>query len=148
MREPFGKENWVYTDTDSILTTCPLPVDMVDNKELGKYKVEQIFKKCRVLGPKTYWGVNTKKEITAKACGCTKKALKNLPIGKFNYNSKISCGRTTLQTVVGGKKIDFNDFTIKDKRNPMSRIVYTDKEATEILKNFFKNNKLKNYKGE
>lgn len=146
--EKVGKQNWVYTDTDSILTTCPLPVEIVDNKELGKYKVEQIFKKCRVLGPKTYWGVNTKNEITAKACGCTKKALKNIPLGKFNYGSKITGGRTTLQTVDGGKKIDFNDFTIKDKRNPIPHTEYTDKQASEILKDFFKNNKLKNYKGE
>lgn len=113
--EKIGKDKWVYTDTDSILSLEPLPDDVLDNEELGKYKVEQIFKKCRVLGPKTYWGINTKNEITAKACGCNKKALKNFPIGKFNFGETVRNGRTTLKTVAGGKKIDFADFTFRDK---------------------------------
>lgn len=110
-----GIENWVYTDTDSILSLTPFPSEMVDNKKLGKYKVEQIFKKCRVLGPKTYYGINTRNQITAKACGCNKKALENFPIGKFNFGETVKNGRTTLKTVDGGKKIDFADFTFRDK---------------------------------
>lgn len=114
--EKLGKENWLYTDTDSILSLKPLDVKLLDNEELGKYKVEQVFKKCRVLGPKTYWGISTSNEITAKACGCNKKALKNFPIGKFNFGEVVKNGRTTLKTVNGGKKLDFADFTIRDKR--------------------------------
>lgn len=114
--EKLGKNNWLYTDTDSILSLKPLDSELLDNEELGKYKVEQIFKKCRVLGPKTYWGESTSNEITAKACGCNKKALKNFPIGKFNYGEVVKNGRTTLKTVNGGKKLDFADFTIRDKR--------------------------------
>lgn len=110
-----GIDNWVYTDTDSILSLTPFPSEMVDDKKLGKYKVEQIFKKCRILGPKTYYGVNTRNEITAKACGCNKKALENFPIGKFNFGEIVRNGRTTLKTVDGGKKLDFADFTFKDK---------------------------------
>lgn len=110
-----GIDNWVYTDTDSILSLTPFPCDMVDDKKLGKYKVEQIFKKCRILGPKTYYGINTRNEITAKACGCNKKALENFPIGKFNFGETVRNGRTTLKTVDGGKKLDFADFTFKDK---------------------------------
>lgn len=110
-----GIDNWVYTDTDSILSLKRFDDNMLDDRELGKYKIEQVFKKTRVLGPKTYWGINTQNEITAKACGCSKKALKNFPIGKFNYGQKVVNGRTTLKTVVGGKKIDFAEFTIKNK---------------------------------
>lgn len=110
-----GIDNWVYTDTDSILSLTPFPSDMVDNKKLGKYKVEQIFKKCRILGPKTYYGINTRNQITAKACGCNKKALENFPLGKFNFGETVRNGRTTLKTVDGGKKLDFADFTFKDK---------------------------------
>lgn len=110
-----GIDNWVYTDTDSILSLTPFPSEMVDNKKLGKYKVEQIFKKCRVLGAKTYYGINTRNQITAKACGCNKKALENFPLGKFNFGETVRNGRTTLKTVEGGKKIDFADFTFRDK---------------------------------
>lgn len=122
--EKLGKDNWLYTDTDSILSLKPLDNDLLDNEELGKYKVEQIFKKCRVLGPKTYWGKSTSNEITAKACGCNKKALKNFPIGKFNYGEVVKNGRTTLKTVNGGKKLDFADFTIRDKRENYMKIKY------------------------
>lgn len=114
--QKIGKNNWVYSDTDSILSTIPMPSNMTDMEQLGKYKVEQIFKKTRVLGPKTYWGINIQNEITAKACGCNKKALKDFPIGKFNFGATVRNGRTTLKTVPGGKKIDFADFTIRDKR--------------------------------
>lgn len=109
-----GKDNWIYTDTDSILSLKPLDASIIDNEELGKYKVEQIFTKARVLGPKTYWGINTRKEITAKACGCNKKALKNFPIGKFMYGNIVKSGRTCLLTVNGGKKINFGEFTFRD----------------------------------
>ena len=122
--EKLGKDNWLYTDTDSILSLKPLNKELLDNEELGKYKVEQIFKKCRVLGPKTYWGLSTSNDITAKACGCNKKALNNFPLGKFNYGEVVKNGRTTLKTVNGGKKLDFADFTIRDKRENYIKIKY------------------------
>lgn len=137
-----GKENWVYTDTDSILTLCKLPDNMIDNKKLGKYKIEQVLKKTRVLGPKTYWGINTKNEITAKACGCNKKALKNFPVGKFNFGETVKGGRNSLVTVEGGKRINFTDFTIRDKQNNIQRKEYTDKEASTILNEFFNKNNI------
>lgn len=133
--EKIGKDNWVYTDTDSILSTVRLPNDMIDNEKLGLYKIEHVFKKTRVLGPKTYWGKDIKNEIICKACGCNKKALHNFPIGKFNFGNSIKNGRVTLKTVVGGKKLDFADFTIRDKLQKQTIINRIEKPIDIKIKN-------------
>lgn len=112
--EKIGKDNWIYTDTDSIISLCKLPSDMLDNEELGKYKIEHVFKKFKTLGQKTYHGTTTDKHIVCKACGCNKNALKNFPLGKFEYNQKVADGRVTLVTKEGGKELDFSEFTFKN----------------------------------
>lgn len=114
--EVIGYKNWVYSDTDSILSLVPFNDNLIDDRELGKFKVEHIFKKTRVLGPKSYWGIDTTNNITCKLCGCEKGAVKNLPIGKFNYNQIIKNGRKMLVSVEGGKRLIDIDFTIKDRK--------------------------------
>lgn len=49
-----GIENFVYCDTDSVHTLGKLPDSMVDNKELGKFKLEGIESKSRYVRQKTY----------------------------------------------------------------------------------------------
>ena len=49
-----GIENFVYCDTDSIHTLGTLPSHMVDNKELGKFKLEGVEEKSRYVRQKTY----------------------------------------------------------------------------------------------
>ena len=49
-----GIENFVYCDTDSIHTLGDLPKEMVDNKELGKFKLEGIETKSKYVRQKTY----------------------------------------------------------------------------------------------
>lgn len=120
-----GIDNWVYTDTDSIVTLVPLPTNMVDEVKLGKYKIEHIMQKFKTLGQKTYYGVDIYGKQVVAIAGCNKKALETLPYGKFEYfdkNSKrrkgvIANGRTCLRTVPGGKKLDFGDFCLRDKRD-------------------------------
>jgi len=43
-----------YTDTDSAYIDKPLPVNLVNNKVLGKMKLENIIKKAIFLAPKLY----------------------------------------------------------------------------------------------
>jgi hypothetical protein len=43
-----------YSDTDSAFTNKPLPKHLVDNKTLGKMKLENILKKAIFLAPKVY----------------------------------------------------------------------------------------------
>lgn len=112
--EKIGKDNWIYTDTDSIISLCKLPDDMLDNEELGKYKIEHMFRKFKTLGQKTYHGTTLNKQIVCKACGCNKGALENYPLGKFEYNQKVANGRVNLVTKEGGKELDFSEFTFKN----------------------------------
>lgn len=111
-----GKKNWIYTDTDSIVTLIPLPNDMKHETKLGKYKVEHIFKKFKVLSQKTYFGITLKNKNIVAIAGCKKEATKGLSFGKFNYGAIIKNGRSCLRTLDGGRAIVFGDFTLKDKR--------------------------------
>ena len=126
-----GIDNWVYSDTDSILSLVPLEKEMVDDVKLGKYKVEYLFKKTRVLGQKSYYGVTSNKKSVIRVCGCSRDATKGFPIGLFNYFTEngyggiIKGGRTTLKTVNGGKRLDFGDFQIKDKQ-----VIHLSREQT------------------
>jgi len=51
-----------YFDTDSIHTTKKLPEFLIDNNELGKMKLENIFSNAYWLGAKIYflWGSEKK----------------------------------------------------------------------------------------
>ena len=47
----------LYTDTDSVFLSHPLPDHLVSDTELGKFKLEAVFKKAVFLAPKVYGGV-------------------------------------------------------------------------------------------
>lgn len=49
-----GYDNFVYCDTDSVHTLTKLPEDMIDNKKLGKFKLEGIETISKYVRQKTY----------------------------------------------------------------------------------------------
>lgn len=49
-----GYDNFVYCDTDSIHSLVPLKKDFVDNKQLGKFKLEAIEEKAKYIRQKCY----------------------------------------------------------------------------------------------
>lgn len=115
-----GYENFVYSDTDCIMTKIPLPDEYIDNHILGKFKKECTFRKLKVIGAKTYWGLTVDKEITCKACGCAQSALKDIPLGRFNCEGEgegrpciIKDGRRTAEVVPGGRRITVKDYVIR-----------------------------------
>lgn len=52
--EVCGVENFVYCDTDSVHCLKPLPKAMVDNKKLGKFKLEAVEEVSKYVRQKTY----------------------------------------------------------------------------------------------
>ena len=140
-----GVKNWLYSDTDSIVSLVPLPSNRLSQTKLGKYKKEHIMKKFKCLGQKTYYGVDISGEAVVAIAGCSKKALKNLPFGKFEYYEKgskrrqgmIVNGRTCLRTCVGGKKVTFSDFCLRDKREILNRRESWSELKVEIDKKVF-----------
>ena len=49
------KFNLYYSDTDSIYIDKPLPINLVDNKTLGKMKLENVLTKAIFIYPKVYY---------------------------------------------------------------------------------------------
>lgn len=66
-----------YTDTDSIITDMELPAQMVDDNELGKYKVEEIYTHFGVIAPKTYYGYTEDSRHTLTVAGLKKRIVFN-----------------------------------------------------------------------
>lgn len=58
-----------YMDTDSFFIDKPLPDHLVSNSELGKYKLENIYKEAVFLAPKVYAGITYNGEETIKIKG-------------------------------------------------------------------------------
>lgn len=50
-----GEAHHFYTDTDSIVTDIKMPPDMINEFELGKYKIEKIYSDFAVFAPKVYY---------------------------------------------------------------------------------------------
>jgi hypothetical protein len=63
------KINLYYTDTDSIYTDSDIDPDLIDNKELGKLKLETINKKAIFLTPKVYCLLTESDEFIHKVKG-------------------------------------------------------------------------------
>lgn len=124
-----GVDNWLYSDTDSIITLVPLPSHRLSQTKLGLYKKEHTMMRFKTLGQKTYYGVDINGKKVIAIAGCNKKALKTLPFGKFEYYQKgssrqqgvIRNGRSCLTSCVGGKKVTFSDFCLRDKRDFIQR---------------------------
>lgn len=119
--EMVGIDNFVYCDTDCIMSLTTLPDSLIDSQELGKFKLECIFRKLKVIGAKTYWGETTRKERVVRVCGCSQDALDGMPLGRFNHEGEngrpciVKNGRRTATTVPGGKRIIETDFTIRER---------------------------------
>ena len=58
-----------YTDTDSIFIGAPLDNNLISNTELGKFKLEHIFKEAVFLGPKIYGGITKDNNYICKVKG-------------------------------------------------------------------------------
>ena len=58
-----------YMDTDSVFTDKPLPDHLVSKTELGKLKLENIYKEAVFLAPKVYAGITQSGEEVIKIKG-------------------------------------------------------------------------------
>ena len=79
-----------YTDTDSVDFDKPLNKDLI-GKELGKLKLENVFKEVVYLAPKVYGGIrsNNKEYIKIKGLKNPVEYKELLPLLKKDYEIKI-----------------------------------------------------------
>lgn len=81
--EKSGYDKFVYCDTDSIHTLGDLPQDVIDDKELGKFKLESIEKKSKYVRQKTYL-VQEQDNSLNITCAGMPDALKQKAIELYN----------------------------------------------------------------
>ena len=74
-----GRDNLLYTDTDSVHTTGTLPPHRLDDHALGAWKCENVFDTALYIKPKSYW----------EQCGGRTTAMKHAGI---NPNATLSVG--------------------------------------------------------
>ena len=113
-----GIENFVYCDTDSVHTLGTLPEDMVDNKELGKFKLEGIESKSKYIRQKTY--VYKEKDEIVITCAGMSQDMKDNVIAQhgdkiFDIFKRgfITGGKLLPKRVKGGVVLYETTFNIK-----------------------------------
>lgn len=115
-----GIESFIYCDTDSVHTLGTLDSEMVDNEELGKFKLEGIETRSKYLRQKTYiYEENNEIKIT---CAGLPQDLKDKIINEykdinklfsdFKYGFKVS-GKLLPKQVKGGCILTNTDFIIQ-----------------------------------
>jgi hypothetical protein len=74
-----------YTDTDSVYLNKPLPDDLVNTNELGKFKLEMIAKKAIFLAPKVYCLINLEmnQQLITKVKGLSYEEIIKLTFNDF-----------------------------------------------------------------
>lgn len=113
--DKIGYDNWVYSDTDSIMSLVTFPKELLHNTKLGKFKLEDKFVKLKVIGPKTYYGVRSNNENVIKAAGATD-AIQLVKYEDFIEGMVVEGGRHMAKNVQGGIKIVDAPFTIRQKQ--------------------------------
>lgn len=113
-----GIENFVYCDTDSIHTLGNLPSRMVDNEELGKFKLEGIEEVSKYVRQKTYvYKENGKITIT---CAGMSQDMKDDVISRYKDDvfkafdrGLVVAGKLLPKHVKGGVVLYATTFQIK-----------------------------------
>ena len=80
-----GVKNFVYCDTDSIHTLGDLPKEIIDNKELGKFKLEGIELKSKYIRQKCYV-VKEQDNSIVLTCAGMPQNVKEKAINLYNDN--------------------------------------------------------------
>lgn len=120
-------DHWIYSDTDSLQFDCPISEIKgieIDQKELGKWKIEETFDIAVFVKNKVYIVISTAEDIRIKikAAGLTKngknkiveKLLKGeMTIEDFKKGLVIENGRTVNRQVPGGVAIFEEDWKIQ-----------------------------------
>ena len=113
--EKYGKDLYIYSDTDSIHTLLPIEELKqfcdIDDVALGKWKHEATFSKARFIRQKCYLEmIDSQVKITC--AGMPKSCYEFVEWDKFRKG--FTCGgKLTFKHVKGGVKLVETDFTIK-----------------------------------
>lgn len=102
-----GYNNFVYCDTDSVHTLGELPIELVDNKEIGKFKLEGVEIKSKYIRQKCYIYKENKENYNITCSGMTD-GIKEYLITKYDDN--------IFDVFKVGLKVDKESIGIKDEQ--------------------------------
>ena len=113
--EKYGKDLYIYSDTDSIHTLLPIEelekFCEIDDVELGKWKHEASFTRARFIRQKCYLE-EIDNNINITCAGMPKSCYEYVEWNKFKQG--FSCGgKLTFKHLKGGVKLVETNFTIK-----------------------------------
>lgn len=83
-----GMNNFVYVDTDSVHTLGTLPEYLIDNKELGKFKLEGIEAMSKYIRQKCYLYIEDMNELDTMTICCAglNQACKDYAIQTYGFD--------------------------------------------------------------
>lgn len=106
-------DRFIYCDTDSLhLVGFELPDIPIDDKKLGYYKQESLFRNGKYLRPKTYIE-EIDGELSVKCCGMNKEIAKTVTQDNF-YKGAVFEGKLIPKIVPGGVVLQSTTFTIQN----------------------------------
>ena len=119
-----GIDKFVYCDTDSIHTLGTLPTEMIDNKKLGKFKLEGVEKISKYVRQKCYiikeYNKDKKKDEITVTCAGMPSNIKDYIIKTYGDNLfelfkvGFKCeGKLLPKKVKGGVILENTTFEIK-----------------------------------
>lgn len=122
--EKYGKDLYIYSDTDSIHTLLPIEeltkFCEIDDVELGKWKHEASFTKARFVRQKCYLE-EIDNEVKITCAGMPKSCYQFVEWEKFKQG--FTCGgKLTFKHIIGGVKLVETDFTIKHDKELINNI--------------------------
>ena len=122
--EKYGKDLYIYSDTDSIHTLLPIEELTqfcdIDDVRLGAWKHEASFTKARFVRQKCYLE-EIEGEVKITCAGMPKSCYQFVEWEKFKQG--FTCGgKLTFKHIRGGVKLVETDFTIKHDKDLIKNI--------------------------
>lgn len=123
--EKYGKDLYIYSDTDSIHTLLPIEeltkFCEIDDVELGKWAHEATFTKAKFVRQKCYLE-EIDNEVKITCAGMPKSCYKF--VEWENFKQGFSCGgKLTFKHIKGGVKLVETEFTIKRDKQLVKNVI-------------------------
>lgn len=107
-------DNFVYCDTDSIITVGDAVGLEIDKKKLGAWDLEKEYNLFKVIAQKTYYGVLKDDSVLIKVCGAPNEVKKQINLDNFKIGETFT-GKLRPVRVKGGLILADTTFTFKDR---------------------------------
>ena len=116
-----GYNNVLYFDTDSLYTTITKDElvercgDILDDFELGKWKVEKHYNSFKTIGAKKYILTDTDENIICKCAGLPDDVRSQITYEQFEIGAEFT-GKKSKQAIKGGYVLRDKPFKILDEK--------------------------------